>query len=68
VLAELLDSDTVYVQVGTFDHPEAVSIEFHYGVESQLPWVHFDDDLPWMCREDDPELVVAFEAAETREE
>lgn len=56
-------SDTVYVQVGTLDHPEAVSIEFHYGVESQLPWVHFDDDLPRSRCDEDPELAAAFEAA-----
>ena len=62
------DPDTVYVQVGTLDHPEAVSIEFHYGVESQLPWVHFDDDLPRMRCDEDPELAVAFEAAEAGEE
>jgi len=62
------DADTVFVQVGTLDHPEAVSIEFHYGVESQLPWVHFDDGLPRTRCDDDPELALAFEAAKAGEE
>ena len=60
--------DAIYVQVGTLDHPEAVTIEFHYGVESQLPWVRFDDDLPRSRCDEDPELADAFEAAETGEE
>ncbi len=62
------DSDIVFVQLGTLDHPEAVSLDFHYGVETQLPWVHFDDDLPRTRCDEDPELVVAFEAAEAGEE
>ena len=56
--------DTVQIQVGTLDHPEAMSIEYHWGVESQLPWVHFDDDLPRTRCDEDPEVAAAFEAAE----
>ena len=47
--------------------PHLFSIDFHYGVEAQLPWVHFDDDLPRMRCDEDPELAAAFEAAETGE-
>ena len=32
--------DMLWVHIGTLDHPEAVSIDFHYGVETQLPWLH----------------------------
>ena len=60
--------DTIWIQVGTLDHPEAVSIEFHYGVESQLPWVHFDDDLPRTRCDEDPGLAATFEAAEAGKE
>ncbi len=60
--------DAVYVQVGTLDHPEAVSIEFHYGVESQLPWVHFDDDLPRTRMNEDPDLAESYAAAESKAE
>ena len=60
--------DTIWIQVGTLDNPEAVSIEFHYGVESQLPWVHFDDDLPRTRCDEDQGLAAAFEAAEADKE
>ncbi len=60
--------DTVFVLIGTLDKPETVSIASHYGVESQLPWVHFDDGLPRARCDEDPELAAAFAAAEAGEE
>ena len=62
-----LHPDMVWVHIGTLDNPEAVSIDFHYGVESQLSWVHFDDGLPRVRCDEDPELAAAFAAAETGE-
>ena len=58
------DPDLVWVQLGTLDHPEAVSIKFHTGVESQLPWVHFEDGLPRDRCDEDPGLAAAFAATE----
>ncbi len=58
----------VWVQLGTLDHPEAVSIEFHTGVESQLPWVQFDDGLPRYRCDESPDLAAAFATAEAGEE
>ena len=63
-----LNPDMILVHIGTLDKPEAVSIHFHYGVESQLPWVHFDDGLPRARCDEDPELAAAFAAAEAGEE
>jgi len=60
--------DKVLVHIGTLDKPEAVSIASHYGVESQLPWVHFDDGLPRSRCDEDPELAAAFAATEAGEE
>ena len=60
--------DTVFVLIGTLDKPEAVSIVSHSGVESQLPWVNFDDGLPRSRCDEDPELAAAFAAAEAGEE
>ncbi len=60
--------DKVLVHIGTLDKPEAVSIASHYGVESQLPWVHFDDGLPRGRCDEDPELAAAFAATEAGEE
>jgi hypothetical protein len=52
--------DHVLVSIGTLDHPEAVEMEYHYGVESQLPWVHFDDNLPRIRGDEDPNLISAL--------
>ena len=56
-----------WVHIGTLDKPEAVSIGAHTGVESQLPWVHFDDGLPRGRCDEDPEMAAAFAAAEADE-
>ncbi len=57
-----------WVAIGTLDHPEAVSLNYHYAVETQLPWVHFDDDLPRTRMDEDPDLVAAYAAAESKAE
>jgi adenylate cyclase len=62
------DPSQYWVGVGTLDHPEAVTLDFHYGVEGQLPWVHFDDDLPRTRCEDDSELAATYAAAESKAE
>ena len=47
-------SDTVGVAIGSLDRPEAVTLEFHYGVESRLPWLGFDDGLPAVRTDEKP--------------
>jgi len=32
--------------VGSFDHPERLKPERHYGIESHVPWHKIGDDLP----------------------
>ena len=66
--SERTTPDMFWIQLGTLDHPETVSIDFHYGVETQLPWVHFDDGLPRTRCDEDPSLAAAFAAAEAGEE
>lgn len=34
------------VTTGSLDHPEQVPPTIHYGVESRLPWLHANEDLP----------------------
>ena len=58
------NQDMIWVQIGTLDHPELVSIGSHTGVESQLPWVHFDDGLPRSRCDGNPILMAASAAAE----
>ena len=60
--------DMVWVHIGTLDDPEIAPIEDHYGVESQLSWVKFDDGLPRARCDEDPVLVAAFAAAQTNAE
>ena len=55
-----------WVGIGTLDHPEAVTLDYHYCVEGQLPWVHFDDDLPRTRCDEDPDLAATSAAAESK--
>ena len=36
----------ICLTLGSLDDPAAVQPEIHYGVESQLPWLHVADELP----------------------
>jgi hypothetical protein len=38
-------SDWIYVTVGSLDEPQRVAPEKHYGIESQIPWLHIEDNL-----------------------
>ena len=67
-VSTLMHPDIVWVHIGTLDEPEAAPIDDHYGVESQLSWVHFDDGLPCVRCDEDPELAAALAAAEAGEE
>ena len=67
-VARQFNPDMIWVQIGTLDHPEAVSIDFHYSVETELPWVHFDGDARRIRCDEDPALATAFAAAEAGEE
>ena len=60
--------DIMCVYVGTLDRPEVMPLaKRHFGVESQLSWVHFNDGLPRVRCDEDPELAAAFAAAEAGE-
>ena len=41
-----LGSDIVELMIGTLDDPNAVEIALHYGVESQVAWLHLADAAP----------------------
>jgi hypothetical protein len=42
-------------------------MDFHYSVETQLPWIHFDDDAPRCRCDDDPDIAAAYAVAEAGE-
>jgi len=40
------DSKWICLSIGSFDDPLPIRPEAHYGIESQLPWLHIADALP----------------------
>jgi hypothetical protein len=57
----------VAVLVGSLDHPEDWEPKCHSGIESQMPWLTIDDELPRWRTEDDPDMIAAEAAAKQRE-
>ena len=48
------DQEPVAVSVGSFDHPEDLRPEGHFGIESKVPWFNVHDDLPHTRTQDIP--------------
>jgi hypothetical protein len=48
-----LDSPWLCLTLGSLDQPAAARPEVHYGVESQVPWLRVDDDLPRVRTDED---------------
>ncbi len=61
LMARYFDPDHPYVWVcvGTLDRPEDAQPNQHFGIESQVPWLTIDDDLPRAHSEDDPDFIAA---------
>ena len=59
-----LGGPSIAVEVGSLDHPKEVSPGYHTGVESQVPWLTIDDDLPRMRTDDNPNLHALKAAAD----
>ena len=58
--------DRIWLHLGPLDEPEVMPIEFHYGVESQFSWVHFDDGVSRTRCDEDPRLAATYAAAESK--
>ena len=52
------------VTIGSLDHPEDFRPMHHSGIESQVPWLKIDDDLPRWKTEDDPHFIAAIKATD----
>ena len=59
--------EVYFIRLGSLDHPEKYRPRFHYGIESRLPWAHFDDGLSGESAEEDPRIIRAFAVAERNE-
>lgn len=53
-------SDFYSIRLATLDNPQDFPPSCHFGVESQLPWLEINDDLPRIRTEDDPELAACW--------
>ncbi len=42
----ILETDMIYIPVGTFDNPEDIPPRQHYCIDSKLSWLNIDDELP----------------------
>jgi len=62
----IIGPGTVWIPIGTLDRPEAVTLEFHYCIESRLPWVKLDDELPRMRCDEERGLQEALERARSK--
>ena len=58
----------MFATIGSLDHPEDWPPSVHIGVETQVPWLTIDDDLPRKRTEEDPEFVAAKAAVEQGED
>ncbi len=56
-------SEYYSIRLATLDNPEAFPPACHFGVESQLPWLNIEDDLPRIRTEDDEILSSRWTAA-----
>jgi len=52
------DAEWIYVTLGSLDDPSLVKPEKHFGIESQLPWVHVADELPHIPTEASDKLLA----------
>jgi hypothetical protein len=50
------ESEYFSIRLATMDNPADFPPTIHYGVESQLPWLDINDDLPRIRIDDDPEM------------
>lgn len=50
------DAEWIYVTIGSLDDPAIAVPGIHYGVESQVPWLHIEDGLARERTEDNEKL------------
>ncbi|MGH8456518.1 MAG: GFA family protein [Stenotrophobium sp.] len=53
-------SQWIYLTVGSLDRPEQVTPEKHYGVESRLPWLNLQDDLPQKATDENNDKLAGM--------
>ncbi|MDP6706552.1 MAG: GFA family protein [Alphaproteobacteria bacterium] len=57
-----LDADVIGLAIGSLDAPVAVVPQRHWGIESRLSWLRFDDGLEGKPTRNDPDFVKRRDA------
>jgi len=52
----------VAIRLATLDNPEGFAPRSHFAIESQMPWLEINDDLPRICTGDDPGLAARWQS------
>lgn len=55
-------SDWLSIEVASLDNPQDFPPTWHVGVESQMPWIDINDNLPRVRTEDSPGIIEAWES------
>jgi hypothetical protein len=66
VFSSFDDNKRIGISIGSLDHPEQVRPEIHWGVESMVPWLAIDDDLPRKHTMADPAVAAAWARVKKR--
>ena len=60
------DGKRIGISIGSLDHPELAAPEIHWGIESMVPWLAIDDDLPRKHTMEDPAVAEAWARVKKR--
>lgn len=60
-LAKEMNAGNMWISLGNFDEPGQFKPTYHYGVETEMTWIH--DDLPRFRIDEDANLEAALKSA-----
>lgn len=52
LIMSVFESENIAIMVGSLDRPHDAQPRKHMGIESQIPWLAIDDDLPRMTTDE----------------
>ncbi len=60
------ETDWLGIDTGSLDEPDHWPPNYHSGVESQMPWLIIEDQLPRMRTDDNPRVMALKEGADQK--
>jgi adenylate cyclase len=66
VFRNLYSDNRIGISIGSLDHPEKAPPEIHWGVESMVPFLKIEDDLPRKHTMEDPSVAEAWARVKKR--